>query len=89
MVSRHGVYSVSEYQDSVGVHGRTVDDCAIALSSIAGVDPQDHFTMVNPLDGQDAKRPKEGTDFSSNLESCSMDGIRIAVGSHCLRVEQS
>ncbi|KAJ5719785.1 hypothetical protein N7493_007363 [Penicillium malachiteum] len=99
LVSRHGVYSVSEYQDSVGVHGRTVDDCAIALSSIAGgppdnliyssVDPEDHFTMVDPLDGQDAKRPEEGTDFSSNLESCSMDGIRIAVPSILLDTDRA
>ncbi|GES63943.1 amidase protein [Aspergillus terreus] len=67
LTSRHGSYTISEYQDSVGVHGRTVEDCAIALTAIAGVDPNDRFTPVDPLDGKNADRPKEGTDFSSTM----------------------
>ncbi|CAG8920001.1 unnamed protein product [Penicillium salamii] len=88
LVSRHGVYSISEYQDSVGIHGRTVDDCAISLSNMAGVDPLDHFTMVDSFDNQDAQRPREGTEFSSNLNCCSMDGVRIAVPSVLLDTDK-
>jgi amidase len=36
LTSRHGVYCVTEWEDSVGVLGRTVLDAATILTSIAG-----------------------------------------------------
>ena len=36
LTSRHGVYCVTEWEDSVGVLGRTVVDAATVLTAIAG-----------------------------------------------------
>lgn len=36
LTSRHGVYAVTEWEDSVGVLGRTVLDAATVLTAIAG-----------------------------------------------------
>ena len=36
LTSRHGVYCVSEWQDSVGILARSVRDAAYMLSAIAG-----------------------------------------------------
>lgn len=36
LTSRHGVYCVSEWEDSVGVLGRSVEDAAVILSAMAG-----------------------------------------------------
>ncbi|CAK7230196.1 hypothetical protein SBRCBS47491_007503 [Sporothrix bragantina] len=44
LTSRYGVYSVSEWQDTVGVLSRTVLDGATVLSAISGPDENDPFT---------------------------------------------
>lgn len=36
LTSRHGVYYVSELQESVGIMAKTVQDAAIVLTAIAG-----------------------------------------------------
>ena len=43
------------------------------------MDPNDRFTLVDPLDGKNADRPKEGTDFSSTMGLRDLEGVRIAV----------
>jgi Asp-tRNA(Asn)/Glu-tRNA(Gln) amidotransferase A subunit family amidase len=45
LVSRAGVIPISFTQDRVGVHARTVDDAALLLSELRGVDPEDLTTL--------------------------------------------
>lgn len=48
-VSRHGVYPLSWSLDHVGPIARTVEDVAILLQTIAGVDPKDPTTSRSPV----------------------------------------
>ncbi|MDA8344747.1 MAG: amidase [Thermaerobacter sp.] len=54
-VSLHGVIPLSPSLDHVGVLGRSVEDVAITLSTIAGYDPLDHYSspvdVANYVDG--------------------------------------
>ncbi|CAG8973733.1 hypothetical protein HYALB_00007681 [Hymenoscyphus albidus] len=81
LTSRHGVYCVTEWEDSVGVLGKTVLDAAAVLTAMAGIDELDVFTSADPRDeGQTlALRPTDGTDFTVNCQKNSLRGLRIAV----------
>lgn len=46
LTSRAGVIPESEHQDSVGIFARTVQDAALVLDSIYGVDPRDNYTLA-------------------------------------------
>ena len=46
LTSRAGVVPISSTQDSIGPHGRTVADAAVALDVIAAPDQDDEFTTV-------------------------------------------
>lgn len=45
LTSRAGVVPISDTQDTVGVHGRTVADAAALLGPMTGVDPRDAKTV--------------------------------------------
>ena len=49
-VSRHGLVAFASSLDQVGVFGQTVDDAALGLQVIAGVDRLDSTTMDVPVD---------------------------------------
>lgn len=49
LTSRAGVIPISEHQDTVGPLVRSVADAAIVLSIIAGPDPNDNFTLAQPV----------------------------------------
>jgi len=48
-VSRHGLVAFASSLDQVGVFGTTVDDAALGLQVIAGVDPLDSTTVDVPV----------------------------------------
>jgi len=48
-VSRHGLVAFASSLDQVGVFGRTVDDAALALEVIAGLDPLDATSSDMPV----------------------------------------
>ncbi len=48
-VSRYGVLGASWSMDTVGPISRTVADCAMTLSAIAGHDPKDPYTWDTPV----------------------------------------
>jgi len=49
LTSRAGVIPISEHQDTVGPICRSLTDAAAVLSVIAGPDPNDNFTLAQPL----------------------------------------
>ncbi|MFT5172585.1 MAG: aspartyl-tRNA(Asn)/glutamyl-tRNA(Gln) amidotransferase subunit A [Gammaproteobacteria bacterium] len=44
-ISRHGVFPISEYLDSVGPLARSVEDCALVYQALLGEDPRDPSTV--------------------------------------------
>jgi aspartyl-tRNA(Asn)/glutamyl-tRNA(Gln) amidotransferase subunit A len=48
-VSRYGVDGAGWSFDTIGPISRTVEDCAITLSGIAGYDPKDPYTWQKPV----------------------------------------
>jgi len=48
LVSRTGIIPISHSQDTAGPMARTVQDAAILLSALAGIDPDDEATAGNP-----------------------------------------
>jgi amidase len=47
LTSRAGVVPISDTQDTVGVHGRSVADAATVLGALTGVDPRDAKTAAS------------------------------------------
>ncbi|OCB88695.1 amidase signature enzyme [Sanghuangporus baumii] len=70
LTSRAGVIPISEHQDTVGPMVRSVTDAAIVLSAIAGVDPNDNFTLAQPL---------PVPDYTKALNHHVLRGARIGV----------
>jgi amidase len=70
MVSRTHVVPISSTQDTAGPMTRTVHDAALLLSALAGSDPADPAT---------AEADKFVTDFTRDLDTASLAGIRIGV----------
>ncbi|THH09692.1 hypothetical protein EW145_g1831 [Phellinidium pouzarii] len=70
LTSRAGVIPISEHQDTVGPLTRSVADAAAVLSVIAGPDPNDNFTLAQPL---------PIPDFTKALNKNALQGARIGV----------
>lgn len=64
------VIPISEHQDTVGPLTRSVTDAAIVLSIIAGPDPNDNFTLAQPM---------PVPDYIMALSNTSLVGKRIGV----------
>jgi aspartyl-tRNA(Asn)/glutamyl-tRNA(Gln) amidotransferase subunit A len=69
-VSRYGVLPLAVSFDHVGPLGSCVDDCAIALSAIAGHDPRDPSSATEPVPVYSAEPQKR------------LDGLKIGVPSN-------
>ncbi|RDW58725.1 hypothetical protein BP6252_13201 [Coleophoma cylindrospora] len=67
LTSRHLVIPFSLRQDSVGPLARTVKDAAAMLSVIAGPDPADNYTTVNPHPDLDYTKFDE--DYNTTLKN--------------------
>ncbi|MCU0615907.1 MAG: Asp-tRNA(Asn)/Glu-tRNA(Gln) amidotransferase subunit GatA [Gemmatimonadaceae bacterium] len=59
-VSRHGLVAFASSLDHIGVFGQTVDDAALGLGVIAGVDPLDSTSVDTPVGDYRATRDADG-----------------------------
>lgn len=71
LVSRTGIIPISHNQDTAGPMARTVQDAAILLSVITGIDPDDYSTTMHKKD-----LPLDYTEF---LDPNGLKGTRIGV----------
>lgn len=85
LVSRAGVIPISFSQDSLGPLARSVEDAAILLSAIAGLDPDDPSQGIAE-DSSPASEfarspvPEPGTiDYTGALDVDGLDGARIGL----------
>ena len=76
LVSRYGLVAYASSLDQIGPIGRSVTDCALALSAIAGHDPRDATSL-----------PGEAADFALSLrgrdgmgaDNDDLSGLRLGV----------
>jgi amidase len=71
LVSRTGIVPISHNQDTAGPMARTVQDAAILLSIIAGIDPDDSSTSTHNYDIP--------SDYTKFLDPNGLMGARIGV----------
>lgn len=71
LVSRRGIIPISNIQDTAGPMCRTVEDAAIVLSAIAGVDEQDAATLKSAV--------YQGVTYEDNLHENGLEGLRIGI----------
>jgi len=71
LISRSGIIPISFTQDTPGPMGRTVEDVAIALGALTGVDPSDSKTLVS--------EGKFATDYTKFLKNDGLNGKRIGL----------
>ncbi|HWP15774.1 MAG TPA: amidase [Xanthobacteraceae bacterium] len=75
-VSRHGAMPRSWSMDHVGPFGRTARDVAILLQVIAGHDPSDATTSVQPV-----------PDYLNVLGAARLSGLTIGIADHGVSLE--
>jgi amidase len=71
LLSRSGIIPISFTQDTPGPMGRTVEDVAIALGTMTGVDTQDSKTLQS--------EGKAETDYTKYLDKKGLNGKRIGL----------
>ncbi len=71
LISRSGIIPISFTQDTPGPMGRTVEDVAIALGVLTGIDSSDSKTM--------ASQGKYKTDYTGFLKKDGLNGKRIGL----------
>ena len=69
--SRTGIIPISQTQDTAGPMARTVKDAAIVLGILAGIDPQDSYTL--------ASKGKAVADYTKFLDANGLKGKRLGV----------
>src|SRR5262249_33124003 len=75
LVSRSGLIPIAHSQDSAGPMARTVQDAAILLSVLAGIDSDDAATAES--------QGKTITDYTSSLDPKGLRGARIGIVRKC------
>jgi amidase len=71
LVSRSGIIPISFTQDTPGPMGRTVEDVAITLGALTGIDLKDSKTL--------ASEAKYHTDYTQFLKAGGLNGKRIGL----------
>ena len=71
LLSRSGIVPISKTQDTAGPMARTVKDAAILLGVLAGVDPDDSYTL--PSKGNIAP------DYTKFLDANGLQGKRLGI----------
>jgi len=71
LVSRTGIIPIAHSQDTAGPMARSVDDAAILLAALRGVDAADEATA--------ASAPHAAADFAAALDPGALKGKRIGV----------
>jgi amidase len=83
LVSRAGVVPISHTQDTIGPHGRTVEDAAVTLGVIQSrnFDGRDPATGGVPLgwQGTGRTRPNIPTDYTQFLDPHGLRGARLGL----------
>ena len=69
--SRSGIIPISKTQDTAGPMARTVADAATVLGVLAGIDPQDSYTL--------ASKGKAAADYTKFLDANGLKGKRLGV----------
>ena len=77
LVSRSGIIPISITQDTAGPMARTVRDAVILLSAIAGVDPEDSYTLNS--------KDKISKDYTAFLDADGLTGKRLGLEKAFLR----
>ena len=70
LVSRSGIIPIAHSQDTAGPMARTVEDAAILLGVLSGIDPRDHATT---------NRGRTLADYRASLDRNGLLGARIGV----------
>ena len=60
-ISAHGVVPVSWALDTVGILARSVEDAALVLRAVAGHDPQDPYSLTEPVPDYLAELNSQGS----------------------------
>ncbi len=76
LISRSGIIPIAKSQDTAGPIGRTVEDVAILLGEMIGVDERDKATQL--------KRRKAYYDYTKFLDVDGLKGARIGVARNML-----
>jgi amidase len=71
LVSRSGIIPISHSQDTAGPMTRTVEDAAILLGALTGIDPRDPATKLSSGRFQ--------TDYTNFLDKDGLRGVRLGV----------
>jgi len=76
LISRSGIIPIAHSQDTAGPIGRTVEDVAVLLGCLAGVDTRDPITQ--------SKRRRAYRDYTRFLKKDGLKGARIGVARNML-----
>jgi len=71
LLSRAGIVPISKTQDTAGPMARTVKDAAILLGILAGVDPEDSYTL--------SSKGKAEADYTKFLDANGLQGKRLGI----------
>ena len=71
LVGRSGIIPIAHSQDTAGPMTRTVEDAAILLSALTGIDPKDSVT--------EESQGKSFTDYTQFLDPNGLEGARIGI----------
>jgi amidase len=80
LISRAGIVPIAHSQDTPGPMARTVEDAALLLSALTGVDRRDPATRLSRERGQ--------RDYTSALDPAGLRGARIGVARNMIGTQR-